>query len=62
MVWSHNWHQIPKVKEEAKKLGIEHVEFKVTHQGTHRQSDGTPIVKSVEDEQTLNIIYGLING
>ena len=62
LVWSHNWHQIPKVKEEAKKLGIEHVEFKVTHQGTHRQSDGTPIVKSVEDEQTLNIIYGLING
>ena len=62
LVWSHNWHQIPKVKQICNNLGIERVEFKITNQGTHRQSDGTPIVKSVEDEQTLNTINGLING
>jgi len=62
LVWEHNWHQIPKVKQICNNLGVKHVEFKITRQGTHRQGDGTPIVKSIEDEQTLNTIKEWING
>ena len=62
LVWEHNWHQIPKVKQICNNLGVKHVEFKITRQGTHRQQDGTPIVKSVEDEPTLNTIKEWTNG
>ena len=54
LVWSHNWHQIPRVKKEAKELGIEEVGFKIVSLGN---SYCTPIGKDIKKAVEKMIEY-----
>ena len=54
LVWDHNWHEIPRVKEEAKKLGISDIEFKLP-------AGGNSFTKPVTDAIILERIETMIN-
>jgi len=49
LVFKHNWHEIPRVKEEAIKLNINSLDFKIVQQGIHYGAYGIPIVESIEN-------------
>lgn len=60
LVFKHNWHEIPRVKEEAARLNIGDVSFKITNQGKHMDSNYNTIVESV-DRDFVDEVKALIN-
>ena len=54
IVWEHNWQDIPRVKAEAKKLGITDIEFKLSVKGNN-------FTKPVKDAIILERIEKMIN-
>ena len=55
IVFKHNWHEIPRVKEEAKKLNINSLDFKIVRQGVHRGLNNIAIVESIDDDDVEKV-------
>jgi len=55
LVFKHNWHEIPRVKEEATKLNINSLDFKIVRQGVHRGLNNIAIVESIDDDDVEKV-------
>ena len=55
LVFKHNWHEIPRVKEEATKLNINSLDFKIVRQGVHWGLNRIAIVESIDDDDVEKV-------
>jgi len=55
LVFKHNWHEIPRVKEEATKLNVNSLDFKIVRQGVHWGLNRIAIVESIDDDDVEKV-------